>query len=79
MRLTTTRAALFIGVSTQSARCGSFRRMPPILREDHVRLFAERAIHDLSSEFRLLETPLSSGHPNDRTSITSRSTSPTSH
>jgi hypothetical protein len=47
-----------------------------ISREDHARLFAGRASHNLSSEFRSSDTPLSLGHPNDRTSITSRSTSP---
>jgi hypothetical protein len=50
--------------------------IPIISREDHAELFTKGVSNNLSSEFRSSETTLSSGHPDDHTSITTRSISP---
>jgi hypothetical protein len=74
MGSTPTRAALFIGVSTGSARCGSFRHttrfngsIPINLREDCAVFITNRLSHDLNSEFRSFTVNrISLGHPDDK-------------
>jgi hypothetical protein len=59
MESTPTRASIFIGGSTGSARYGSFRRttryngsIPIISREDYTGFIIKIPCHDLNSEFR---------------------------
>jgi hypothetical protein len=74
MGSTPTRAALFIGGSTGSACCGSFRRttrfngyIPINSQEDCTGFIANRLSHDLNSEFRSSAVnKLSSGHSDDK-------------
>jgi hypothetical protein len=47
-----------------------------ISREDHARFSVEQVSNDLSSKFRSSDTTTSPGHPDDNTSILTRSTSP---
>jgi hypothetical protein len=74
MGSTPTRAALFIGGSTGSVRCGSFRRttcfndsIPINSREDCTGFVINILSHDLNSGFRTSAiNKISSCHPNDK-------------